>query len=151
MFLLIFAVASAIVAQLVERWLPKPKVAGSCPVYRSWKGFRFWKPFIVFSAWATAGSRAFGARFFLTFLARRASKVTSRKLICVLDTRHSFSLGRRRPKPVPFHYLPFHSAGLPGRVKTNLASFAREVCFYWVQLEPVKRVGVEGGVGRLLS
>ena len=25
----------AIVAQLVERWLPKPKVAGSCPVYRS--------------------------------------------------------------------------------------------------------------------
>ena len=27
----------AIVAQLVERWLPKPKVAGSCPVYRSEK------------------------------------------------------------------------------------------------------------------
>ena len=27
----------AIVAQLVERWLPKPKVAGSCPVYRSKK------------------------------------------------------------------------------------------------------------------
>ena len=25
----------AVVAQLVERWLPKPKVAGSCPVYRS--------------------------------------------------------------------------------------------------------------------
>ena len=31
----IFAIAFAIVAQLVERWLPKPKVAGSCPVYRS--------------------------------------------------------------------------------------------------------------------
>ena len=31
----IFAFAFAIVAQLVERWLPKPKVAGSCPVYRS--------------------------------------------------------------------------------------------------------------------
>ena len=30
----------AIVAQLVERWLPKPKVAGSCPVYRSWEGFQ---------------------------------------------------------------------------------------------------------------
>ena len=25
----------AVVAQLVERWLPKPKVAGSSPVYRS--------------------------------------------------------------------------------------------------------------------
>ena len=30
----------AIVAQLVERWLPKPKVAGSCPVYRSRKLMR---------------------------------------------------------------------------------------------------------------
>ena len=28
----------AIVAQLVELWLPKPKVAGSSPVYRS----RYW-------------------------------------------------------------------------------------------------------------
>ena len=35
----------AIVAQLVERWLPKPKVAGSCPVYRSWKGFQTWSLF----------------------------------------------------------------------------------------------------------
>ena len=26
---------NAIVAQLVELWLPKPKVAGSSPVYRS--------------------------------------------------------------------------------------------------------------------
>jgi hypothetical protein len=25
----------AVIAQLVERWLPKPKVAGSSPVYRS--------------------------------------------------------------------------------------------------------------------
>ena len=25
----------AVAAQLVERWLPKPKVAGSSPVYRS--------------------------------------------------------------------------------------------------------------------
>ena len=31
----IFALANAIVAQLVELWLPKPKVAGSSPVYRS--------------------------------------------------------------------------------------------------------------------
>ena len=31
----IFAVAFAIVAQLVERWLPKPKVASSSLVYRS--------------------------------------------------------------------------------------------------------------------
>ena len=28
-------VANAIVAQSVERWLPKPKVAESCSVYRS--------------------------------------------------------------------------------------------------------------------
>ena len=26
---------NAVVAQLAERWLPKPKVAGSSPVYRS--------------------------------------------------------------------------------------------------------------------
>ena len=31
----IFAVANAVIAQLAERWLPKPKVAGSSPVYRS--------------------------------------------------------------------------------------------------------------------
>ena len=31
----------AVIAQLVERWLPKPKVAGSSPVYRS----RFLEPF----------------------------------------------------------------------------------------------------------
>ena len=31
----IFAPTIAIVAQLVELWLPKPKVAGSSPVYRS--------------------------------------------------------------------------------------------------------------------
>ena len=35
LFFINFASAIAIVAQLVERWLPKPKVAGSCPVYRS--------------------------------------------------------------------------------------------------------------------
>jgi hypothetical protein len=31
---------SAEVAQLVERWLPKPKVAGSSPVFRSKEGAR---------------------------------------------------------------------------------------------------------------
>lgn len=36
----------AAIAQLVERWLPKPKVAGSSPVYRSlysnsYKGIAF--------------------------------------------------------------------------------------------------------------
>lgn len=30
-----FRIKHAIIAQLVERWLPKPKVAGSSPVYRS--------------------------------------------------------------------------------------------------------------------
>ena len=30
-----FALSNAIVAQLVEHWLPKPRVAGSSPVYRS--------------------------------------------------------------------------------------------------------------------
>ncbi len=30
-----FAPAIAVVAQLVEHWLPKPRVAGSSPVYRS--------------------------------------------------------------------------------------------------------------------
>lgn len=28
-------------AQLVEHWLPKPRVAGSSPVYRSLDGFTF--------------------------------------------------------------------------------------------------------------
>ena len=28
-------------------------------------------------------------------------------------------MGRPRPKPVTFHFIPFHSAGLPGRVKRN--------------------------------
>ena len=32
---LYFCVAFAIIAQLVEHWLPKPRVAGSSPVYRS--------------------------------------------------------------------------------------------------------------------
>ena len=65
-------------------------------------------------------SRTFGAREFLTFLARRASKVASWKLIYVLDTRHFFSLGRRRPKPVPRYYIPLHSAGLrPGKTKSR--------------------------------
>ncbi len=31
----IFASEIAVIAQLAERWLPKPKVAGSSPVYRS--------------------------------------------------------------------------------------------------------------------
>ncbi len=42
-----------------------------------------------------------------------------------------FSLGRRRPKPVPRDKVPLHSAGLPGRVKKILASFAREDIFYF--------------------
>ena len=45
----------AIVAQLVERWLPKPKVAGSCPVYRSWKGFQKLELFPFLSAWEAKG------------------------------------------------------------------------------------------------
>ena len=28
-------------------------------------------------------------------------------------------MGRRRPKPAAFHFIPFRSAGLPGRVKRN--------------------------------
>ena len=32
---------NAIVAQLVEHWLPKPRVAGSSPVYRSEKVFHW--------------------------------------------------------------------------------------------------------------
>ena len=28
-------------------------------------------------------------------------------------------MGRPRPKPVTFHFVPFHSAGLPGRVKRD--------------------------------
>lgn len=34
-FILYLCNANAVIAQLVERWLPKPKVAGSSPVYRS--------------------------------------------------------------------------------------------------------------------
>ncbi len=29
--------SNAVIAQLVEHWLPKPRVAGSSPVYRSYK------------------------------------------------------------------------------------------------------------------
>ena len=45
----------AIVAQLVERWLHKPKVAGSCPVYRSWRGFQKLELFLFLSAWEAKG------------------------------------------------------------------------------------------------
>ena len=48
LFFINFASAIAIVAQLVERWLPKPKVASSRLVYRSWKDFRFWKSFLFY-------------------------------------------------------------------------------------------------------
>lgn len=30
-------IINAVVAQLVEHWLPKPRVAGSSPVYRSYQ------------------------------------------------------------------------------------------------------------------
>ena len=41
----------AVVAQLVERWLPKPKVAGSRPVYRSkkMKNFGVSENFLIFA------------------------------------------------------------------------------------------------------
>ena len=81
------------------------------------------------------GSRREAARWFLTFLARRASKVVRWKPICVSGTRHFFSLGRRRPKHVPFHIVPFHSAGLrPGKIKLR-QRLAVGVSFYLVQLE----------------
>ena len=80
-------------------------------------------------------TRRMAARSFLTFLARRASKVIRWKPICVSGTRHFFSLGRRRPKHVPFHIVPFHSAGLrPGKMKLQ-QRFAVGVSFYLVQLE----------------
>ena len=34
-FLYLCSRKNAVIAQLAERWLPKPKVAGSNPVYRS--------------------------------------------------------------------------------------------------------------------
>ena len=80
-------------------------------------------------------TRRMAARWFLTFLARRASKVVRWKPICVSGTRHFFSLGRRRPKHVPFHIVPFHSAGLrPGKIKLRQRR-AVGVSVYLVQLE----------------
>ena len=66
-----------------------------------------------------AETRRFAARPFLTFGALWA-KSPGQDPICVFDTRPFFSLGRRRPKPVPFHFIPYRST-LPasGRVKPN--------------------------------
>ena len=86
-----------------------------------------------------AETRRFAARPFLTFGALWA-KSPGQDPICVFDTRPFFSLGRRRPKPVPFHFIPFHSAGLrPGKTEPPLATLAR-VWFYWVQMETYLRI-----------
>lgn len=72
--------------------------------------------------------------FFLAFLAFGLES-SGQDPICVFGTRHSFSLGRRRPKLVSLHFVPFHSAGLwPGKTKPR-QRFAVGFCFTILQLE----------------
>ena len=50
---------NAIVAQLAERRLPKPQVAGSTPVYRSMRGLPVWESSFFSVGWSVWGNMQF--------------------------------------------------------------------------------------------
>ncbi len=92
-----------------------------------------------------AEARRFAARPFLTFGALWA-KSPGQDPICVFDTRPFFSLGRRRPKPVPFHStLPASGLVKPNPRLLRLRGFGFTGCRWKPICVLFRKLYTEGG------